>query len=290
MSADDAYANLVLPRKIRDFRLDKRDAGFATELTYGALRAQGTYDAILSRNVDRPLKDLDPAVLDALRLGVHQVLAMRVPTHAALNETVALVRQEIGAGPAGLVNAVLRKVSEKPLDGWLTELTESAPNEAEALGLSHAHPAWIVRAFKQALTSHGRPESELPELLEADNEAPVVNLVALPGLGSLEEAESAGATPGELVDGSALWSGGDPARLDSIKSGTVRVQDVGSQLVARALADAEVRSLATGDGTAPTEKWLDMCAGPGGKSALLGAIAAERGAHLSANEIGRAHV
>ncbi|WP_240470841.1 RsmB/NOP family class I SAM-dependent RNA methyltransferase [Haematomicrobium sanguinis] len=284
VSADDAYANLVLPRKIRDFRLDKRDAGFATELTYGALRAQGTYDAILSRNVDRPLKDLDPAVLDALRLGVHQVLAMRVPTHAALNETVALVRQEIGAGPAGLVNAVLRKVSEKPLDGWLTELTESAPNEAESLGLSHAHPAWIVRAFKQALTSHGRPESELLELLEADNEAPVVNLVALPGLGSLEEAESAGATPGELVDGSALWSGGDPARLDSIKSGTVRVQDVGSQLVARALADVEVHSASTVDGTAPTEKWLDMCAGPGGKSALLGAIAAERGAHLSANE------
>ena len=79
VSADDAYANLVLPTRIRRHGLDRRDAGFATELTYGALRAQGTYDAILATCVDRPLSELDPAVLDALRIGVHQLMAMRVP-------------------------------------------------------------------------------------------------------------------------------------------------------------------------------------------------------------------
>ena len=107
VSADDAYANLVLPTRIRRHGLDRRDAGFATELTYGALRAQGTYDAILAKCVDRPLSELDPAILDALCIGAHQLMAMRVPTHAALDQTVGLARAVIGAGPSGLVNAVL---------------------------------------------------------------------------------------------------------------------------------------------------------------------------------------
>ncbi len=99
VAAEDAYANLVLPARIRHHGLDKRDAGFATELSYGALRSQGTYDAILARCVDRPLDQLDPAILDALRIGVHQLLAMRVPAHAALDQTVGLARAVIGAGP-----------------------------------------------------------------------------------------------------------------------------------------------------------------------------------------------
>lgn len=279
VSRDDAYANLVLPARIRHHRLDRRDAGFATELAYGALRGQGTYDAILARCVDRPLDRLDPAVLDVLRLGVHQLLAMRVPPHAALNQTVALTRAVVGAGPASLVNAVLRRVSERALDEWVDELAASASDETEAEAIRRAHPAWIVRAFRQSLAAHGRSVEELDELLEADNAAPVVNLVALPGLGNLDEAIQDGATPGELVEGSALSAGGDLGRWDAIRGGTLRVQDVGSQLVARAVADAPVEG-ADGSG----ERWLDLCAGPGGKAALLAALAAERGATLLANE------
>jgi 16S rRNA (cytosine967-C5)-methyltransferase len=100
VAAEDAYANLVLPARIRQHGLDRRDAGFATELSYGALRNQGTYDAILARCVDRALDKLDPAVLDALRIGVHQLVAMRVPAHAALDQTVGLARAVIGAGPS----------------------------------------------------------------------------------------------------------------------------------------------------------------------------------------------
>ncbi|HXD28758.1 MAG TPA: transcription antitermination factor NusB, partial [Arthrobacter sp.] len=88
----DAYANLVLPARLREHHLTGRDAGFATELAYGALRGRGFYDAILARCVDRPLARLEPAILDALRLGAHQLLAMRVPHHAALDETVGLAR------------------------------------------------------------------------------------------------------------------------------------------------------------------------------------------------------
>ena len=280
VSADDAYANLVLPARIRKHGLDRRDAGFATELTYGALRAQGTYDAILATCVDRPLSELDPAILDALRIGAHQLMAMRVPTHAALDQTVGLARAVIGAGPSGLVNAVLRKVAAKEFPEWIEQLTEGLSDDVKIASIEHAHPEWIVRAMRQALVAHGRDVSEITALLEADNAAPVVNLVALPGLGDLSEAFEAGFTPGELVADSALSSGGDLGRLDSVRDGSVRVQDAGSQLVARALAGVEI-SAEKNDGE---ERWLDLCAGPGGKAALLAALAAQKNAWLLANE------
>lgn len=290
VAAEDAYANLVLPARIRQHGLDKRDAGFATELSYGALRGQGTYDAILARCVDRPLDQLDPAILDALRLGVHQLLAMRVPAHAALDQTVGLARAVIGAGPSALINAVLRKVAANTLEEWLELLTGGETDETKVASLRHAHPEWIVRAMRQSLVAHGRPASEINDLLEADNAAPVVNLVALPGIGSLDEALENGAAPGELVEGSALSSGGDLGRLASVREGSTRVQDVGSQLVARAMAAVNLvgrRSAGDADGVDTKhdgEAWLDLCAGPGGKAALLGALASQRGATLLANE------
>ncbi|QNE14338.1 RsmB/NOP family class I SAM-dependent RNA methyltransferase [Pseudarthrobacter sp. NBSH8] len=280
VAAEDAYANLVLPSRIRHHGLDKRDAGFATELSYGALRGQGTYDAILARCVDRPLDQLDPAILDALRIGTHQLLAMRVPAHAALDQTVGLARAVIGAGPSALINAVLRKVTAHTLAEWLEALVAGESDETTIASLRYAHPEWIVRAMRQSLVAHGRSATEINDLLEADNEAPVVNLVALPGLGSLDEALEGGATLGELVEGSALSSGGDLGRLASIREGSTRVQDVGSQLVARAMAAVDLGTGSDGSG----ERWLDLCAGPGGKAALLGALARQQGATLLANE------
>ncbi|GAB3560072.1 transcription antitermination factor NusB [Arthrobacter alkaliphilus] len=279
VASEDAYANLVLPARIRHHHLDKRDAGFATELSYGALRGQGMYDAILAECVDRPLAQLDPAILDALRLGAHQLLAMRVPAHAALDQTVGLARAVIGAGPSSLINAVLRKVTARTLAEWLDHLLENETDETKIASVRHAHPEWVVRALRQSLVTHGRPASEITELLEADNAAPVVNLVALPGIGSLDEALENGATPGELVIDSALSSGGDLGRLSAIREGTTRVQDVGSQLVARAVAGVDLGPAAKDGG-----KWLDLCAGPGGKAALLAALAHQEGATLLANE------
>ncbi|HET6240839.1 MAG TPA: transcription antitermination factor NusB [Arthrobacter sp.] len=294
VASEDAYANLVLPARIRHHGLDKRDAGFATELSYGALRGQGTYDSILARCVDRPLEQVDPAILDALRIGVHQLLAMRVPAHAALDQTVGLARAVIGAGPSALINAVLRKVSARTLEEWLELLLSEEKDATRIASIRYAHPEWIVRALRQSLVAHGRPVTEIDELLEADNAAPVVNLVALPGLGSLDEALEGGATPGELVEGSALSSGGDLGRLASVREGSTRVQDVGSQLVARAMAAVDLGRVGKQGGSAEPssgerssgegERWLDLCAGPGGKAALLGALARQHGATLLANE------
>lgn len=278
VALDDAYANLVLPAEIRRARLNKRDAAFATELTYGTLRAQGTYDTILAQAVDRPLEQLDPPVLNALRLGTHQLLAMRVDDHAAVNETVALVRDQVGAGASGLVNAVLRKVGVRTLQEWFQELTAEL-DEVQSLALRHAHPPWIVRAMRQSLKLHGRAEQLVP-LLEADNAAPEVHLVGLHAGGqqpgdAIEAAVAAGAVRSEVIEAAAVFRGGDISRLDGVREGILRVQDIGSQWVARALA---------GPAIAPGERWLDLCAGPGGKAALLASLAAEAGAHLTANE------
>ncbi|MFL6172876.1 MAG: RsmB/NOP family class I SAM-dependent RNA methyltransferase [Marmoricola sp.] len=257
VAENDAYANLELSRLLRERALSGRDAALATELVGGTLRLQGSYDDILDRLAKGKL---DPPVRDALRLGTHQLLSMRVPTHAAVATTVELVKAQIGHRPAGLVNAVLRKVSAQPLEEWLAGRSITART---------SHPQWIVDALAEALD---RPE-ELDALLAADNERPGVVLVARPGL--CDPGELAG-QPHPVSPYAVQLEGGDPGALAAVREGRAGVQDAGSQLVALLLARAE---LAGRD-----ERWLDVCAGPGGKAALLGAIAAQRGARVLANE------
>lgn len=281
----DAYANLVLPPLLRERGVRGRDAGFATELAYGTLRLQGRYDAILAQCTGRSLDQVDPPVLDALRLGAHQLLGMRVPPHAAVSETVGLVRERVGAGPAQFANAVLRAVSREPLDVWLERIGDAADpagtDPVARLSAVDSHPAWVTRALREALVGHGRAADELGALLAADNEAPRVSLVARPGLVDRDDLLAAAgpdATPGRWSPTAVtLAGGGDPAGLSAVRAGTAGVQDEGSQLVALALAGAPL------DG--PDARWLDLCAGPGGKAALLAALAGERGARLVANEV-----
>ncbi len=279
VDGSDAYANLVLPPLLRERRIRGRDAGFATELAYGTLRLRGRYDAVLSLVVERGLTNVDPPVLDLLRLGAHQLLGMRVPPHAAVSETVALARVRAGAGPAQFVNAVLRSVAERALQDWLAAVGDAAGGTDDRLAAVHSHPAWVVRALREALVGHGRDSGELVGLLDADNVAPRVTLVARPGLVTLDELvrQATDATPGLLAPTALRLAGGDPAGFAAVREGRAGVQDEGSQLVALALAAAPL------DGR--DERWLDLCAGPGGKAALLAAQAAQRGARLVANEL-----
>jgi 16S rRNA (cytosine967-C5)-methyltransferase len=264
----DAYTNLALPGALKRHGLTGRDAAFATELASGTLRLQGRYDAILGRCVDRPLAKVEARVLDALRLGAHQLLGMRVPDHAAISTTVDLVRAKANAGAAGFANAVLRKVAARPLADWLADLS---------LAERTSHPAWVLESLAAALRAGDEAEpaeAELSALLEADNEPPRVVLVARPGLA--ERAELPG-QPTPLSPYGVVLAGGSPAEVDAVREGRAGVQDEGSQLIAVALAQAAIEG--------PDARWLDLCAGPGGKAALLAALARQHGADLVANEV-----
>lgn len=270
----DAYVNLLLPGLLRENGITGRDAAFTTELTHGTIRRSRTYDAILDNLAP---KGIDPPVRDVLRLGAHQLLAMRVPSHAAVSTSVDLTRAVIGHRPASFVNAVLRKVASRDLDAWLREL---APDESVDpvghLALVHAHPRWVVEALRDALGDAAGAD-ELAALLEADNAAPQVTLVARPGLAGPDDLHGLSGEPGQWSPYAFRLAGGDPGAVPAVREGRVGVQDEGSQLVAIVAAAVPV------DG--PDARWLDLCAGPGGKAALLGALGAERGAHLLANEV-----
>jgi 16S rRNA (cytosine967-C5)-methyltransferase len=264
---DDAYANLLLPARIAQARLSRADAALATELTYGTLRLQGRYDRIIEIAARRPTSEIDPGVLDVLRLGVHQLLATRIPPHAAVGDTVALAPRRA----TGFVNGVLRTVSRSTAAEWESRI-EAGLEGADRLAAVHAHPRWVVDVLRDALGADGRPE-ELEELLAADNIPPAVSLVALPGLAEVADAGE----PGAIAPTAARAPGGDPASVPAVAAGRVRVQDEGSQLAALVLSRA--RPVVAG------ERWLDVCAGPGGKAALLGAEAGLGGATLLANEL-----
>ncbi|GGM41900.1 putative Fmu protein (SUN protein) [Micromonospora sonchi] len=276
VNRDDAYANLVLPVILREQGLIGRDAAFATELTYGTLRRLGTLDAILTSAAGRDVQRIDPPVRDALRLGAYQLLHTRVPAHAAVSSTVDLVRT-VGPGATGFANAVLREVAGRDADEWVSQL--APPLETDPIGhlaLAYSHPQWIVRAFAEAL---GGDLGETTRLLIEDNERPPVHLCARPGLADpVELADEAGGTPGAFSPYAVyLDAGGSPGDLAAVADRRAHVQDEGSQLVAAALAVTPL------DG--PDGRWLDLCAGPGGKAGLLGAIAAQRGARLTAVEV-----
>jgi 16S rRNA (cytosine967-C5)-methyltransferase len=257
VSSRAAYANLLLPQLLRERQLDERDAAFATQLAYGALRAQGTLDAVLTGLVSRPLADLDPRVLDLLRLGAYQLIDLRVPSHAAVDTTVDLTRAIVGTGASGLVNAVLRKVAAGGDRGqWLDRL---GGDDAERLALATNHPRWIVDAWRDALGA----DDELEAALRGDDAAPDVHLVAR-RIDRGELVEESGGEPGPWSPFAVRLHGGDPGRLASVRSGAAAVQDEGSQLAALLLARAPLEG--------PDAAWLDMCAGPGGKSGLLAAV------------------
>lgn len=261
---DDAYANLLLPARIRAARMSAADAALATELTYGTLRWQGLYDRVIAQAAGRDPATIDPDVLDVMRLGVHQLFETRIPPHAAVGDTVALAPHRA----TGFVNGVLRTVSRSRPDEWRTRVLDGLTGRA-ARAVRFSHPLWVVDALADALAADGR-SAELDALLAADNLAPAVALVAIPGL-----ARPTGS--GHLSPLAIDAPRGDPARAPGVAEGRVRVQDEGSQLAALALSRARP--------VVPGERWLDMCAGPGGKAALLAAEAALGGATLIANDL-----
>ena len=263
-----AYANLALADQLRAAKMTGRDAAFVTELVDGTSRGTGTWDRIIEVASRRNPTKLQPGVRVMLRMAAHQILAMRVPTRAAVASSVDLAGQVIGERVTGLVNAVSRRISTHSLDEWATEI--GGRNAVDVLALRTLHPTWIVEAFQDRLGPN-----EVEDALLADNEPPVPTLVVRPGLA--ERAEIASGTPTRYSPWGVARPG-NPSEVAAVREGRAGVQDEGSQLVVLALLRAAEASGCLGP-------WLDLCAGPGGKSALLAGLANQRDSSLTAVEL-----
>ena len=254
VNREGAYANIRLPQLLADSELDKRDRGLVTELAYGTLRMQGKYDYAIARKADRSFEQLDAKVVDVLRLALHQILSMRVPDHAAVDESVELARYVGGESKATYVNALLRAItSDQELFAGLNELPA-----AERLAIEHSHPKWIVSALFDQLKSW----ESVTELLESNNQAAAPHLVAWPGKSTPEELLSVG---GERIEETrfGVLSSEMPTDYEAINQRRAGVQDLGSQIIAEAFFNTSTLN------ESDKLRWLDMCAGPGGKAALL---------------------
>ena len=269
VNRSDGYSNLLLPQALTASNFEQRDKGFATELLYGTLRMQGRHDYIATQVSDRPWSEVDSGIVDVVRLGAHQLFEMRVPSHAAVSATVELSRKVLGESKASFVNALLRKMSAQSLDQWLAPV-QLVSDPVERLSIMYSHPEWIVSAYFDLL----RDFTEVESLLSANNLAATPTIVWWPGRSSAEELISLGAQPTKYSD-YGMKIDGAPSTLEAIRHRRAGVQDEGSQLVAQIFA-----KVATSQ-----DDWLDLCAGPGGKSALLSSLAKESGKKFTANEI-----
>lgn len=160
-----AYANLALADHLRAAKLTGRDAAFATELVDGTSRGTGTWDRIIEAASCRAPAKLQPGVRVVLRMAAHQILAMRVPTRAAVASSVDLAGQVIGERVTGLVNAISRRISTHSLEEWATEI--GGRDAVDVMALRTLHPTWIVKAFQDRLGA-----DEVEDALLADNEPP----------------------------------------------------------------------------------------------------------------------
>lgn len=272
VSTQGAYANLTLPGLLRSARLKGRDAAFATELTYGTLRQQGVLDAVINDCASRPVEQMAPEVAAALRLGAYQLLYTRVEPHAAVDTSVRLVEGTGHERAKGFTNGILRTISRNTFEQWMQRLTPHG--EIAAAAFRHAHPEWIAQSFARVVGI-----GELEDALRADSERPAVHLVARPGEITAEElALIIGGEEGKYSPYAVYLDGGDPSDVEPVRMGLAGVQDEGSQIIARALATAELQGPDQG-------RWLDLCAGPGGKAALLGSLARIDLAHVDAVEV-----
>lgn len=271
VNRNDGYSNLLLPQALNASKLEDRDRSLVTELLYGTIRMQGKHDWVLAQISDRPWTEVDPGIIDICRLGVHQIHEMRIPDHAAVAATVEVARKRIGESKASFVNALLRSVTRKSLDEWFAPLEEIS-DPVERFSIQYSHPEWIVSAYYDLL----KDWTEVEAALKINNEAATPTLVSWPGFSTQQDLIDIGGEPTEYSPYGVHWKG-NPGALDLIKARKIGVQDEGSQLVAEVFAKAA-------DGAS----WLDLCAGPGGKAALLSSIAKQQDIRFTANEISSA--
>jgi 16S rRNA (cytosine967-C5)-methyltransferase len=267
VAAEDAYAADLLYAQL-SVGIKKADASLATELTLGVLRWQRLLDFLLRRYVDRRGERFDLEVLLALRLGLYQLRYLdRVPQHAAIDQSVELVKRARKSSAAGMVNAVLRRATaEARIAGSeLGKLIPEGTPAEERLAILSSHPTWLVQRW---IRSFGTERTMA--LLEANNRPAPLTVVVLEEDARERVAESLResgfeVTPGRWLRGALQISGGNPGSSQAYRLGQINFQDEASQMVAH-LVDAR-----------DSQTLLDLCAAPGGKTIILARAAGPRG-------------
>jgi 16S rRNA (cytosine967-C5)-methyltransferase len=254
----DAYADRAMAGEAEG--LDARDRALAMQIAYGTVQRRLTLDHLAQGLVRRPLGTLEPAVLAGIRIGLFQVLYLdRIPPHAAVGETVELVKRDSPAG-AGLVNAVLRRAARER-EGLLASLSETEPAEA---AVTHSVPPWLAEMWWSELG----PEPAR-QLLRRLNEPAETAVRVNPLRGTVDEVTAALGVPTrpapELPEGLVLEGPVDFPGSDLFRHGLITPQSRGSMLVGRVVDPR------------PGEVVLDLCAAPGAKTTHLAALMENRG-------------
>ena len=261
-----AYANRALSAALdRATALSPEDRGLATELVYGVLRRRARIDRALTPLATSGLDRLDPRVLIALRVGVYQLLFLdRVPAYAAVDDAVDACKQIAGRGVAGFANALLRRLGREGEPPLPDATADPAGYLVAAAGL----PAWLAGLLLAELP----PAEALAFAASIADPAPVT-LRANTGRVTREQlttalaSERAGAllTPSEVapdaLDARRLDA---PASTQAWREGMFAIADAGAQIAVELC------------GAAADERILDACAGSGGKTAHLLALAGDR--------------
>lgn len=259
VAAEGAYADDLLYAALKP-EIKKADASLATELTLGILRWQRLLDFLLQRFLERRCDQLDREVLLALRVGLYQLRYLdRVPQHAAIDESVELVKRAHKSSAAGMVNAVLRRatVNARLSGNELEKLVPARSSVEERLGILHSHPTWLVGRW---IGLFGRERATA--LLEANNRPAPLSCAVLQEEATEQAAESLRKSgldvrQGRWLRGALQISGGNTGASEAYREGQINFQDEASQMVAH-VVDAR-----------RSQRVLDACAAPGGKTMLL---------------------
>ncbi len=250
INRDASYSNLTLDSALTGKDLTDTDAALVSALVYGVLERSITLDYALSRHLKQPIKKLKPQVLTALRLGTYQLLFMdRIPASAAVNESVALVRNSGCAFAAGLTNAVLRAISREDL---------ILPDESDRelyLSVKYSFPPWLVRLWRDGY-GYDNAEGIMAACVGRPPLTVRVNTLRtnVPQLKQLLTREGVEAEDAPCENALNLGKCGSVEKLKSFQEGLFHVQDAASQLCAAAL-DPQ-----------PGDTVLDLCSAPGGKA------------------------
>lgn len=266
---EQAYSNLLLNQTLRRSQFSDKDRRLFTELVYGSIQRLNSLDWMINRLVKKGVYSLDSWVRQLLRLSIYQLMFLdKIPSHAAVFESVKIAKKRGHKGIAGFVNGVLRSLLRQ-------KETLLPPSEPKTIGekeISYSHPGWLIKRMEEI---YG--EDETQKMLQANNSASKitvrVNQLKTDRKQWIElwgTMIGGGAVPSLLCgEGVVIESGVNPVFTSLFKDGLCTVQDESSMLVAYALDPKPGMSI------------LDACAAPGGKTTHLAERMGNKGCILA---------